>query len=548
MNHTLKISLRRDISKLIIVLFLAFQTHSSFGQELTYIYGKVVDFKNEAPLSFASIIQKGKSVGVISNSNGSFKIPAYYALADIVLEISFIGYYTQEIRVKDLDKNDLNIIKLSEKTESLDEIFIRKQEPLSAKQIVELAIENIKNNYPRDQFSYVGYYRDYQKNKESNYLNLNEAILRVTDLGFHYEDYLSTKTNILKYTKNKEFPTDSLASQLYDYQNKTKVNNNAILNNIGEQGNEFTLLRFHDAVRNYQVNTYDYVNSLEKDFVPNHNFELVRETSINDVKLYQIKFNRNLGKVLAEGEIFISKVDYKIYKLGYSVYKMKIRKNELNKSPYAQKPKITQKKEELIYNITLEYNDYEDIMYPKYISFNNPFDVLHPPKFFPVKAEFVHKENKADADVSIWVEMEFNNEISENGIQKKRNYGITYQNQDIKIDSIQLHPEKRKLMFFFAEKDIFFYKKAWLKGKKLSSKDFVFNVKNIKDVDGNVVLEREVSSYNQFREFFIQELNFGKDTSKDTIYMNKNRPISDNQPINDSKKLSKYWMNTPLKE
>ncbi len=548
MNHTLKISILRNIPKILIAFFLVFQTHNSFGQELAYIYGKVVDSKQEAPLSYASIIQKGKSVGVISNSNGSFKVPAYYAVADVVLEISFIGYYTKEIRVKDLDRNNLNIIKLTEKTESLDEIVIRKKDPLSAKQIVELAIKNIKNNYPQDQFSYVGYYRDYQKNKERNYLNLNEAILQVTDQGFHYEDYVSTKTNILKYTKNDEFPTDSLASQLYDYQNKTKVNNNAILNNVGEQGNEFTLLRFHDAVRNHKVNTYDYVNSLEKDFVPNHNFELVRETSVNDVKLYQIKFNRNMGKVLAEGEIFISKVDYKIYKLSYSVYKMKIRKNDLNKSLHTGKAKIIQKKEELIYNITLEYNDYQDMMYPKYISFNNPFNILHPPKFFPTETKFVHDDQETVGEVAIWIEMLFNNKISEVGIQKKKNYSLTYKDKKLRIDSIQLGPKKQKLLFYLVEKDILFYRDAWLRGTKLSSKDFVFNVKNIQDVDGNVVLEKEVSSYNQFREFFIQELNFGKDISKDTIYMNKNRPIADNQPINDSKKLSKYWMNTPLKE
>ena len=142
----------------------------------------------------------------------------------------------------------------------------------------------------------------------------------------------------------------------------------------------------------------------------------------------------------------------------------------------------------------------------------------------------------------------FNNEISEKGIQKKKNYSLKYKNKKIRLDSIQLGPKRQKLIFYPLEKDIFFYREAWMRGDTLPSTDFVFDVKNIEDVDGNVVLERESVSYNQFREFFIQELNFGIDTSKDTIFMNKNRPISDNQPINPSQKLSKYWMNTPLKE
>ena len=54
-------------------------------------------------------------------------------------------------------------------------------------------------------------------------------------------------------------------------------------------------------------------------------------------------------------------------------------------------------------------------------------------------------------------------------------------------------------------------------------------------------------SLNQFREFFVQELDMDTKKPKDNFYMIKDQPIFKNQPIAPKKKQQEYWMNTPLK-
>jgi hypothetical protein len=87
-----------------------------------------------------------------------------------------------------------------------------------------------------------------------------------------------------------------------------------------------------------------------------------------------------------------------------------------------------------------------------------------------------------------------------------------------------------------------------LGGLNIASDDFSIDVKNLEDIDGHVVFEQESISYDQFREFFIQEFNVDTQKPQGSSFMIKNLPLSMNQMINTPKDMSRYWMNTPLKE
>lgn len=87
-------------------------------QQLT-IQGRIVDSMNE-PLIGASIrVKNSPNIGTISDINGEFK------LKDVpkgsILEISFIGYKTQEIQA---NSQSSMTIELKEDTESLDEVVV----------------------------------------------------------------------------------------------------------------------------------------------------------------------------------------------------------------------------------------------------------------------------------------------------------------------------------------------------------------------------------------------------------------------------------------
>jgi hypothetical protein len=205
---------------------------------------------------------------------------------------------------------------------------------------------------------------------------------------------------------------------------------------------------------------------------------------------------------------------------------------------------LLKKKTKLIFNVILEYTDYNEIMYPKYISFKNPFEVMQSPKFVPLSSSFGHTGSSSDA--IFYLDILFNNEVASGRANKKRNYKIGYKGDRIKIDSIKLM--ENTVRVYPRDKDMIYAKQAWLKGMGLSGDDFSLDVKNIKDVDGNVVFKNEKGTFMQYREFFIQELNTNTERPEDVTNMIKNRPLYQNQPIKAPKDISKYWMNTPLKE
>lgn len=90
---------------------------SSVSDDLINVTGKVVD-SSGIPVIGASIVEVGTTNGIITDFDGNFSLQV---AAGVKLQISYIGYQTQEIVVSD-DKS-LNIV-LKEDTEVLDEVVV----------------------------------------------------------------------------------------------------------------------------------------------------------------------------------------------------------------------------------------------------------------------------------------------------------------------------------------------------------------------------------------------------------------------------------------
>ncbi len=520
-----------------VFLFLTFiiQVNIIVGQENEFIQGKVVSSNDNKAIPFATIRIKDTNIGLISNDDGSFKIPQELQNSDTKLEISSIGFMTKVVLVSELNKNLINQIALEEKTEELDQVLIvtkKKRERKSAAEIIRSAIEKIPENYPFRPFSYVGYYRDYQK-KEEKYLNLNEALLEVFDPGFGTLDMQGTQTRIYKYKKNTDFTVDTIAAKPYD--KKRKVISGATLTARG--GNEYTILRVHDAIRNYIVNSYDFVNQFNVDFVKNHELSLLSDTYIDNTPLYTIGIYKTIQGFRVIGKILVSKDNFRIYKLQYQVYD-KIRVKELSEKSVMDGKKIGR----LLYDILLEYQFIKGKMYPNYISLSNSFNVRRPSKFSlaDAKIKFVKNVNNITFER---FELMFNNNFIIEDALKKANYKLKYKNTKLKIDRIEV---KEKKAVLYVNKKLTLDSKNALSDQGIIN-DISLKVKNIRDIDGNIIDKEEVEDYYQFREFFVQELKAISRKPLDTLFMNKYNPIFKGQPIAPFKDLSKYWLNTPLK-
>ncbi|WP_273566185.1 carboxypeptidase-like regulatory domain-containing protein [Maribacter halichondriae] len=532
---------KRAITYFAFFLWLLFGT-IVFSQQREFITGRLLDATTNEPIVFASIRIKDQALGVISNVDGSFKIPIKYKAYGDILEISSMGYQSKEFLIQEMSENTLHILKLEPAVFGLSETIVtakKKKTKLSARQIVRKAIAAIPQNYPTDPFSTIGYYRDYQFN-ENKYVNLNEAILEVFDYGFDEPDYKTTQVKIFDYIENKDFEADNGARQQYNYQTSQKVIDNAYLSGYG--GNEFVILRVHDAIRNSKVNSYDFANILVIDFMKNHTFSKEPITFLNDEALYVIRFNALKPGYRVHGTMYISKRDFSIHKMEYALYNNR----KLNKS---QKPDKNGFDKQLIFEVTTAYARRDNKMYLNFISFNNSFKLWQPPIF---------QEKYIDIDVEKGrFIVEFSQKVDKEDGKILSNYTFKFKDKKIDFEKVEVGDEKvflypkRKYATQAEEVRTMFFQidSVWKKNSTETEKIgelLVTDIKNIHDVKGNLLGEWTTNNYNQFREFFVQEVKTNTEAPLNSRFMDKKRPIFKDQPIARQDNFDKYWMNTPL--
>lgn len=504
------------------------------AQDSDYIVGKLIDTKTKDPVVFANIRIKDRALGVITNEDGSFRIPLRYKEYGDIIEISSMGYQTREIPISDLREGNLNLVQLNPNTIVLEEAIVKakgKRRNYSANAIVKMAIEAIGENYPLRSFSTVGYYRDYQR-KNGTYLNLNEAILEVFDQGFDQDDFGTSEIQLLDTKMNEDFQRDTLASQKYDYSTGTKIIDKAYLENY--DGNEFTNLRIHDALRNFNVYSYDFVGRLKEDFLTNHKFSKNKEAYLANEVLHVIDGQGQKPGYRAHAKLYISKIDYAIYKMEYTLYDSAEKNESGIKNKHGHKRKM-------IFDVVVEYDKINEKMYLSYISFHNVFMLNLPPTF-----------TMTDVNLSLaegYFGLKFSRPIDPLSAKMGNNYDINYKGAKWEVgkvevfgDSVMVYPNLKDGTLAKAMREI----DVAVKKRTFNNELLDIQVKSIKDFEGNLVNVPRVESYQQFREFFVQRVKLDTRAPFDVKFMNKRKPIFKDQPIEESKDDQEYWMNTPL--
>tara|TARA_R110002167_G_scaffold364996_1_gene588462 strand:+ start:3289 stop:4878 length:1590 start_codon:yes stop_codon:yes gene_type:complete len=525
-------------------MLILFLTTISFSQQQDFIFGQLVDATQNEPVPFASISIKDRTLGVISNIDGTFKIPIAYKTLGEVIEISCMGFETKEILMIEFLEGQANIVTLTPSSFELSEAVVSaKVKKISAKDIVRYAINNIPQNYSLDQFGLVGYYRDYQI-ENGNYTNMNEALIRMFDTGFAAKDNFDNEYQLITYKKNLEFKIDSFTKQPYDYESQNKIIPNAKMENLG--GNELITLNIHDAIRNNKIKTYSFIDDMSIDFIENHRFVLKGKTNYKNEAVYEIEcFYRNKD-YYSEGKIFIGTTDFAILKLDYALFKRK-KPGEFDTAINAEErysDGFNETKRELIYHIITEYSKGEkNKMFLNYISFYNKVLVQRPAEF---KSKFV-----LDLDLKRFIIRLNRVPINVDEI-KNKDFKITYKEKLLPIKRIRFFEDERIfritphylkmetgpiLEYLFSEND------------RLEVSDLTYEYGNIRDSLGNKLDEKKYEYLHQYREFFTQETfpNLSVSVSKDSLML-KDAPLDSKlQPICSKCNSSYYWMNTPLK-
>jgi hypothetical protein len=504
----------RTISPVFLFMFVI-QT-ITFSQAGSYITGKVMNSASKAPVPFAAVKLKTNQLGVYANAEGDFMVACNSDFKLDSLVVTCIGYKRLAVAFSDLSDSTLNRIYLVPSIYGLKEVKISaSRKKLNPSTIVGRAVRNIRKNCPGRPFSYISYYRDYQK-REKTYFNLNEAIIQTLDNGFSEWSVLN-KYRLLDFRKNISFPVMSLSpfyDSYYDPESTDKIIPNATL---GDQyGNELFILMVHDALRNYRELSFSFVDVLSDNFVMNHTFSDPVTVFNNNLKLLSIDFSakkRLTGDSLqVAGTIFIQPKDYSIHKLEYKCFYLR----------------TTEKKE--MFSIDIEYGydeSVDSLMCLKYISFNNYFNVIDTTdhSFFRILRSYWDISSNSTPRLVV----ECNNEIDPAAVSDKENFIITLGGKSAGISS--LSAAGKKIYIRLKEKT----------DKKMRDSCLV-SIRNIRDVKGNILDKRKSLELYQYRELFVQEYNKPVEFT-DTCFI-RYMPLDQNcragQPG-----TSRYWMNTP---
>jgi hypothetical protein len=159
------------------------------------VKGHIYDNLDKKPIPFASVGIQEQNTGTITNSDGYFivKVPSEYSGVSLI--VSHLGYLSQNIPVKLLNEQKVDIF-LDRKIISMQEVIIRYVDPTA---IIAKAMQlrNV-NNSNKPVYMTTFYREGVQKN--DRYISYSEAVFKVYKSSFEHDEK-SDQVKLLKSRK-----------------------------------------------------------------------------------------------------------------------------------------------------------------------------------------------------------------------------------------------------------------------------------------------------------------------------------------------------------
>jgi len=456
------------------------------------VSGCIFDSKTKKPVSFATITYGNDYFGVVSNEDGSFRLPVNKKHKSIQIKIRCIGYSQLISKISNFETSSIQKYYLTPTSYEIEaaEIKGKKLKGKGASEIVSLAVNNIESNYPNQPFLLKGYYRDYLKVYE-HYENLFEAAVKIEDKGFNTKDVDQTKIELIYGAINRTFPVDS--SKIINY-GKSK---NIPYGTVSYPGtNELKFLLFHNPIRNYKYESFDFIKRIQSDFLNNHIFTLAGIEYIDSMPCYHIKFKYfnekkheyntqfATGAVThikgsqplyityrAIGDIYIQVNNYKLHKLSYQVYYDNFK----------------------LWDVNLEYRDKNGILYLNYLSFNNlvEFSDLKSRESFYLKNIWIDKYNES-------IKLFFNGKVDSLSALNNKNYKLKFDGNRLKVTKVSIVDTCVTIKIKDFNRMLGSFESQY-------SNRFKVKLKRINDCLGNKVNSIKTTRAYQYREFFVND-------------------------------------------
>ncbi len=243
---------------LLFIGFLFCQNTSTFQ-----IRGKVIDNNNQ-PIPYANVFLQKVKRGTITNKEGHFQL--FCNNKNDILSVSHLGYQTFSTNLE--DKSPTMFIQLHRSSVKLKEIVVSN---LTAKELLEKAIEKIPQNYSQEEFLAKMFYR-------AKIIQSNNEVLYVEETALN---------EIKSYKKSFEDKTFLVKNRNFNFKgNKTAI-----------QG----------------IANYDYVKTLQQDknrYSKNKFSYSIQQSNYDNMPLYVIEINKEQeDDNITKGKIYINAND-----------------------------------------------------------------------------------------------------------------------------------------------------------------------------------------------------------------------------------------------
>jgi hypothetical protein len=249
--------------------------------KVNYITGLIIDDETFEPLPFASIALKNKGKGTVSNNNGEFGLKITSDFTGDTLSVSYLGYFTREMPVKQAFGNNFTI-SMKREFISIPEIIIRNQIP---QEIISRARLAIPDNYGDTPALLTAFYR--------------EGVLKKRELQTYSEAVLE----IFK----SAYSGTLLNDQIKVYKSR-KIENADISDTLAIRlkAGLSTCLELDGA-----KNIFDFLTSAS---MPDYSYRMTDIVTYGDDEAYAIEFeqHKEIESPLFKGTIYINTTDYAI--------------------------------------------------------------------------------------------------------------------------------------------------------------------------------------------------------------------------------------------
>jgi len=138
------------------------------------ISGVVKDAKTKDRLPFATINIVGSRVGTVANSDGEFSLKILTSLNAESFEVSYLGYVNKKFSIAESVGKDV-VCYIESYSVTLNPVVIT---PDNARELVDEAMDKIKDNYSQVPNTLVSFYREYIKQRK-DYLSISEALVDI---------------------------------------------------------------------------------------------------------------------------------------------------------------------------------------------------------------------------------------------------------------------------------------------------------------------------------------------------------------------------------